>query len=142
MIEGYLVNGTFGYRWDYGYNGDFSYTSHAHSWATGPVTALSEHVLDLSIVEAAGSFSAKLGRSSASWMLRGEAGHRLDYDTPKGTTDLLPLPKGPRGTPVVVDGIAQTSLDVVEASSNRRLLTLHSNGQKHRIEVSWVPPQL
>ncbi|RYP80466.1 hypothetical protein DL769_002451 [Monosporascus sp. CRB-8-3] len=54
-IEAYIVSGTFGYRWDYGYNGDFSYTSHTHSWATGPVTALTQHVLGLSIVEPAGS---------------------------------------------------------------------------------------
>ncbi|RYP71889.1 hypothetical protein DL770_008044 [Monosporascus sp. CRB-9-2] len=155
-IEGYLVNGTFGYRWDYGYNGDFSYTSHAHSWATGPITALTEHVLGLSIVEPAGStwrlalqfgnltscqggFSTKLGRFPASWRLRGEAGYRLDYDTPKGTASLLLLPKGPQETRVVVDGIAQTSLDVVEASGNRLLLALHSNDGKHRIEVSWAP---
>ncbi|RYP46354.1 hypothetical protein DL768_007417 [Monosporascus sp. mg162] len=44
-IEGYIVNGTFGYRWDYGYNGDFSYTSHEQSWATGSGTALMGHVL-------------------------------------------------------------------------------------------------
>ncbi|RYP14532.1 hypothetical protein DL765_006308 [Monosporascus sp. GIB2] len=135
-IECYLVNGTFGCRWDYGYNGDFSYTSHALSWATGPVTALTDHVLGLSIVEAAGStwrlatqfgdltscqggFPTKLRRFPASGKLREEAGWRLDYDTPKGTAGRLLLPKRPRETRVVVDGIPQTSLNVIEASGNK-----------------------
>jgi hypothetical protein len=35
-IEGYLTDGTFGYRSTTGYADDSSYTSHAHGWSTGP----------------------------------------------------------------------------------------------------------
>ncbi len=156
MIEGYLLDGTFGYRWNYGYGGVYSYTSHAHSWATGPVTALTEHVLGLSIIDLGGSiwrlapqfggltscqggFTTKLGKFSAGWTLRGKEGYTLEYDTPKGTAGYLFLPRGPQTAQVVIDGIKEPSIDIVEASGNRPLFSLQSNGGKHRIEVGWSP---
>ena len=154
-IEGYLLNGSFGYRWNYGYDGVFSYTSHAHGWATGPVTALTEYILGLSIVGLAGAtwrlapqfgdlrscqggFTTKLGKFSASWTLKGDQGYTLEYNTPKGTGGDLLLPNGPRGTQVVIDDEELKSKDIVEASGNRQLFALRSSGGKHRIEVSWT----
>ncbi|KAI3321198.1 glycoside hydrolase family 78 protein [Xylariaceae sp. AK1471] len=64
MIEGYLTDGTFGYRHDAGYEEDYPYTSHAHGWSTGPVTALTEHTLGLSVTGLAGEtclFAPQLG---------------------------------------------------------------------------------
>ncbi|KAI0973272.1 glycoside hydrolase family 78 protein [Xylaria arbuscula] len=64
MIEGYLTDGTFGYRHDAGYDEVYSYTSHAHGWSTGPVTALTEKTLGLSVTGLAGKtslFAPQLG---------------------------------------------------------------------------------
>lgn len=49
VIEGYLVNGTWGYRFNRGYGDDFSYVSHAHGWSSGPTSALTEFVLGLRV---------------------------------------------------------------------------------------------
>ena len=40
FLEGYLADGTLGYRGAYGYLNDASYVSHAHGWSTGPTSAL------------------------------------------------------------------------------------------------------
>jgi hypothetical protein len=64
MVEGYLTDGTFGYRHDAGYEEDTSYTSHAHGWSTGPVTALTQHIVGLSVTGLAGElclFAPQLG---------------------------------------------------------------------------------
>ena len=154
-IEGYLVNGTFGYRWDQGYEGDPSYTSHAHGWATGPVAALTERVLGLAVVGPAGSewrlepqfaylkscrggFVTRLGRFSAHWELRGDGtGYAVRYDTPKHTSGRLLLPDRTKVRQVFVDGVQETPLRIVEGSGNRKLISLPGPGGKHQIEVTW-----
>ena len=154
-IEGYLVNGTFGYRWDQGYHGDPSYTSHAHGWATGPVAALTERVLGLAVAGPAGSewrlepqfadltscrggFTTPLGRFSAHWELRGDGqGYAVLYDTPRRTSGRLLLPAGPEVARVLVDGAEQTPLDIVKGSGNRELIALPGHGGKHYVEVTW-----
>lgn len=40
LLEGYLANGSFGYRSDRGYDYDASYVSHSHGWSSGPSSAL------------------------------------------------------------------------------------------------------
>lgn len=59
VIEGYVADGGFGYRWNRGYgnnrggpNGGEAerYVSHAHGWGTGPTWVLSEYVLGLRVV--------------------------------------------------------------------------------------------
>ncbi|KAI1777053.1 glycoside hydrolase family 78 protein [Hypoxylon cercidicola] len=109
MIEGYLVDGSFGYRHDAGYEEDYSYTSHSHGWATGPVTALTEYVVGLSITSLAGStwqlaphfgdlqhaeggFTTSLGKYSAAWTADGDGSYVLDYSAPEGTSGVLILP--------------------------------------------------
>ncbi|WYZ46556.1 hypothetical protein EsH8_IX_000781 [Colletotrichum jinshuiense] len=50
LIEGMSANGSLYYRSKRGYNYDAAYTSHSHSWSTGPTQALSFKVAGLEIV--------------------------------------------------------------------------------------------
>lgn len=58
VIEGYLANGSFGYRGDRGYGRDASYVSHAHGWSAGPTSALTNYVAGLGV-------TSRLGRTWA-----------------------------------------------------------------------------
>lgn len=119
--EGYRTDGSFGYRADSGYGGDYSYTSHAHGWSTGPTHALSNYVLglqfaspggaswvlapqfgDLSAVE--GGFTSVLGKFSAGWS-KGDEGYSAWWDMPTGTNGTLVLP-AEEGSAVQVDSVA------------------------------------
>lgn len=108
VIEGYLVNGTFGYRSSRGYGYDASYVSHAHGWSAGPTSALTEYLVGLSITGPAGStwtlrpqfgdvknaeagFMTGLGKFVAK-RSRSTQGYRVNIDTPKGTTGQVSLP--------------------------------------------------
>ena len=108
IIEGYLTNGTFGYRSNRGYDYDPSYVSHSHGWSSGPTSALTNYVLGLDVVEpmgkewtlapqmgnltsVEGGFMTGLGAFQASWqnsstMLSGT------WSTPGGTSGMLTLP--------------------------------------------------
>ncbi|KKY39721.1 putative bacterial alpha-l-rhamnosidase domain protein [Diaporthe ampelina] len=128
VVEGYLVNGTFGYRWSRGYGNDFSYVSHAHGWSSGPTSALTEFVLGLSVTARVGSewlfapqfgglgfaeggFVTALGKFQARWDVAEEdggdgAGYNASVSTPAGTVGRLVLPVVQQGSrpAVVVDG--------------------------------------
>ncbi|EKV08126.1 Alpha-L-rhamnosidase B, putative [Penicillium digitatum] len=108
MIEGYLQNGTFGYRMDRGYGYDPSYVSHAHGWSSGPTSALTEYVVGLSVVSPLGltwkivpqfgdlefaeaGFITSLGKFKASWALNSN-GYVLAFSVPKGTVGNVTLP--------------------------------------------------
>lgn len=130
-IEGYLQDGSFGYRAWSGYQEDYSYTSHAHGWSTGPTHALSHYVVGLQLVSPGGSdwilapqfgdltfaeggFTTPLGKFSAKWSLAGE-GYTLTYDVPVGTVGRLVLPSAKTRWPkVTVDGKA-LQVDLYEA---------------------------
>jgi hypothetical protein len=88
VIEGYLANGSFGYRGDRGYDSDASYVSHSHGWSSGPTSALTNYVLGLSVTAPAGGkwrlapqfgdltavegvFVTGLGRFQAAWSRTG-----------------------------------------------------------------------
>jgi hypothetical protein len=158
MIEGYLINGTFGYRWNAGYDNDFSYTSHSHGWSTGPVTALSSFVLGLSITGRAGStwalapqvgdldsaqggFTTALGRFSANWTREADGSFQLNYNTPNGTTGSVTVPVGSSSTKralsVSVDGkISRRGLwKVMDAIGGTKVIKIQSPGGEHRIRV-------
>ncbi|KAI0129421.1 alpha-L-rhamnosidase B [Xylariales sp. AK1849] len=153
MIEGYLTNGTFGYRWDQGYENDFSYTSHSHGWATGPVTALTEHILGLSITGRAGStwrlapqtgdldhveggFTTKLGKFSASWTKQPNGSIELNYDVPKGTKGDVILPGNGNTTRMLVkDASSKTTLHRSVEERGRQSIRIRSDGGKHRILI-------
>ncbi|KAK8065929.1 hypothetical protein PG997_012676 [Apiospora hydei] len=162
MIEGYLTNGTFGYRWNAGYQNDFSYTSHSHGWATGPVTALTEHILGLSVTGRGGSawrlapqvgdlsyaeggFVTKRGRYSASWSREDDGAIKVEYAVPEGTQGEVSLPLGANVDPAKVTvngkplrgGSKRTAAAwrAEEAPGGRRVLTMRSPGGKHSFSV-------
>lgn len=157
MVEGYLVDGTFGYRHDAGYEEDYSYTSHSHGWATGPVIALTEYILGLSITSPAGStwrlapqfgdlkhveggFTTNLGKYSASWTVNDDGGYTLDYNVPPDTTGVLVLPVSNRNGSyrVILDGQLMTVKlgKHVGIEGEKQLYITEGNGGNHRIEVS------
>lgn len=124
VVEGYLTNGTFGYRWSRGYDNDFSYVSHAHGWSSGPTSALTEFVLGLSVTGRVGStwqfspqlgdlsfaeggFTTSLGKFQASWTTQeDEKSYTASVNTPQGTTGQFILPVVEEGAvpTVLVDG--------------------------------------
>ncbi|KAI1812410.1 glycoside hydrolase family 78 protein [Poronia punctata] len=158
MIEGYLTDGTFGYRHDAGYQEDYSYTSHAHGWSTGPVTALSAHVLGLGVSglggrrcafapqlgdldSVQGGFVTGLGKYSAS--VRFEMGcRRADIVVPEDVMVDITLPSdGCRAgnaslssSPVLVDGRDDVVVRVVDGPGGTKLFTLElTGGGEHTI---------
>jgi len=108
VIEGYLANGTFGYRSSRGYGYDASYVSHAHGWSSGPTSALTEYIVGLSVTSLLGltwaispqfadlefaeaGFMTSIGRFQASW--RNKSDHyTLNFTVPGGTSGSLTLP--------------------------------------------------
>ncbi|KAF4624323.1 hypothetical protein G7Y89_g13849 [Cudoniella acicularis] len=122
VIEGYLTNGTFGYRANRGYDYDASYVSHSHGWSSGPTSALTTYILGLSITSPAGQtwklspqfgdltnveggFVTGLGKYQASWNLE-IRGYKLTYNTPSGTSGRLELPcvEGNSWPSISIDG--------------------------------------
>ncbi|KAI0849830.1 glycoside hydrolase family 78 protein [Daldinia vernicosa] len=157
MVEGYLVDGTWGYRHDAGYEEDYSYTSHSHGWATGPVTALTEYILGLSVTGLAGStwriapqfgdlshaeggFTTSLGKYFASWTVNSNGSYTLDYHVPEGTSGVLvlPTPNQNESYKVLVDGkeMSKNLGKAVETDGNRQLHISKGTSGQHRIEVS------
>ncbi|KAI2472808.1 glycoside hydrolase family 78 protein [Annulohypoxylon bovei var. microspora] len=157
MIEGYLTDGTFGYRHDAGYGEDYAYTSHAHGWATGPVSALTEYIVGLSVTNPAGSswqiapqfgdlthaeggFTTSLGKYSVSWTVNGDGSYTLDYSVPQGTIGTLLLPVSSIGAQykLTIDGqaITEDPKKTVEAAGDRQLYTVEGAGGQHHIEAS------
>ena len=115
LIEGYLTNGSFGYRNYDGYDWDSSYTSHAHGWSTGPTSALTNYVVGLSVTGREGKewtlapqfgdlqfaeagFVTGLGKFWASWEVRrGGERYVLEFSAPEGTSGVVTLPALPAG---------------------------------------------
>lgn len=109
VAEGYLVNGTWGYRGDRGYRYDPSYVSHAHGWSSGPTSTLTEYLVGLRVTkplgeewqlqpasfkllsEAQAGFTTSLGKFSAKFEVKPSC-VTVEWDTPKGTRGLLLLP--------------------------------------------------
>ncbi|KAF9874769.1 glycoside hydrolase family 78 protein [Colletotrichum karsti] len=100
VIEGYLVDGSFGYRSARGYTDDPSYVSHAHGWSSGPTSTLTEYLVGLRVTRPAGAewslkpvfgeldaaqagFTTKLGRFSARWEVEGGVA-TVEWDVPEG----------------------------------------------------------
>ena len=148
-VEGYLPDGSFGYRATTGYDGDYSFTSHSHGWGTGPVAALSAYVVGLTLTGPAGSqwnlspqfgdltsaeggFTTPLGTFSAGWTLIGDE-YTLWYDAPSGTVGTIDTP----GTQVngKLDRNAR-ALEGRESGRSRLSLTVNGDGERHEITVS------
>jgi Bacterial alpha-L-rhamnosidase C-terminal domain len=152
-IEGYLSDGTFGYRSTTGYDNDSSYTSHAHGWSTGPTDALTSYILGLTLTQPAGSqwqlapqfgdlthaeggFTTPLGKFSANWTLI-EGGYTISWETPGGTVGVLVLPpaSGSKSQPIVeLDGKSM-ALQIREYDSGTGLTTVKTTGGTHTARV-------
>ena len=158
VIEGYLTNGTFGYRSSRGYDYDPSYVSHSHGWSSGPTSALTNFVVGLDVVEPMGKvwtlepqmgdltsveagFMTGLGAFQASWQ---NSSTMLDgtWSTPAGTTGTLILP-GNQVSSVVMNG---SNIDIREADAvldrtsvfGEKLFMLSVAGGNGSIEVMYA----
>jgi hypothetical protein len=122
VIEGYRVNGTFGYRSERGYGYDPSYVSHAHGWSSGPTSALTEFVVGLSVTEPAGrtwslrpqfgdlknaeaGFTTWIGKFQAKWA-KTASGYTLSFSMPTSTSGVVGLPSLGGADVIVVNGKA------------------------------------
>ncbi|EKD13631.1 uncharacterized protein L3040_005119 [Drepanopeziza brunnea f. sp. 'multigermtubi'] len=159
-IEGYLSDGTFGYRAAYGYANDYSYTSHAHGWSTGPTDALTSFILGLTVTAPGGSqwslapqfgdltlaeggFTTPLGRFSAKWALV-PGGYTVAWGAPPGTKGNLVLPgsnsnsnvisRRPRG--ISVDG-KMRAVQAHELNTATGLVTIAVPGGNHSVTVTY-----
>ncbi|KAJ5409919.1 uncharacterized protein N7487_004278 [Penicillium crustosum] len=149
VIEGYLQNGTFGYRMDRGYGYDPSYVSHAHGWSSGPTSALTEYVVGLSVVSPLGStlkiapqfgdlefaeagFVTSLGKFEASWVLN-SSGYVLTFSVPKGTVGdvILPYVTASKKPSITIDGDQLTR----EVSYVDGTATVKVTGGSHKVVV-------
>lgn len=153
VVEGFLQNGTFGYRSSRGYGYQASYTSHSHGWSSGPTSALTTYVLGLSVTGPAGSswrlapqfgdltavqagFSTSLGTFEASWT-RSDTSYALNYTVPEGTTGELLLPTlAAKPAPLIqLDGRSLKSGDGA-AVVQGHIVALKATGGSHTIVVS------
>ncbi|KAE8149621.1 Six-hairpin glycosidase-like protein [Aspergillus avenaceus] len=108
VVEGYLQDGSFGYRYDRGYSNDPSYISHAHGWSSGPTSALTNYILGLSVTSprgltwriapqfgdlktVEGGFTTPLGKFQAAWEKNPDS-YTLEFSVPAGTKGNLTLP--------------------------------------------------
>ena len=108
VVEGYLIDGTFGYRGP-SYRNDESYISHAHGWSAGPTSTLTEYMVGLlvtkpqgkewrlapatfdDLTEAEAGFTTGLGKFSAKFIV-GNGKATIQWDTPKGTRGKIVIP--------------------------------------------------
>ncbi|KAH8887556.1 bacterial alpha-L-rhamnosidase domain protein [Thozetella sp. PMI_491] len=153
VVEGYLTNGTWGYRWNRGYGNDPSYVSHAHGWSAGPTSVLTEYILGLRVTERAGSkwqlapqfgdlkdvqggFATSLGKYQAHWT-KAEGAYSATLDTPAGTSGELILPVLEQGVKpkVVIDGKSACP-KWYRRSEAGDLVVLIVTGGRHTIQVS------
>jgi hypothetical protein len=152
-IEGYLSDGSFGYRATTGYDNDYSYTSHAHGWSTGPTDALTSYVVGLQLTgpggntwtlqpqfgdltHAEGGFTTPLGTFSASWTLM-DGGYTLSWGFPAGTSGTVVLPAAPGKQPTVeMDGNSR-AMTAGEYDASAGVFTIKGQGGSHSLKVIY-----
>ncbi|PYH41480.1 putative alpha-L-rhamnosidase B [Aspergillus saccharolyticus JOP 1030-1] len=150
VIEGYLQNGTFGYRSSRGYYYDTAYVSHAHGWSSGPTSALTNYIVGLTITSPVGTtwelapqfgdlksaqagFSTSLGKFQASWT-KTSTEYTLDFTVPQGTTGNLTLPYISSKQPTItIDGKKITK--GVNYADDTASMTIASGGS-HKVVVN------
>jgi hypothetical protein len=149
VIEGYRVNGTFGYRSERGYGYDPSYVSHAHGWSSGPTSALTEFVVGLSVTEPAGrtwslkpqfgdlknaeaGFTTWIGKFQAKWA-KTASGYTLSFSVPTSTSGVVGLPSLGGADVIVVNGTALPA-EQYALENGRYIVTL--KGGKYDVTVT------
>lgn len=154
-IEGYLADGTFGYRATTGYANTYSYTSHAHGWSTGPTDALTSYVAGLTVTSPGGStwqlapqfgdlthaecgFTTPLGKFTASWTLI-QGGYTVAWGAPGGTVGTIVLPGRAGQQPsVAVDGKSRApGSGSYIATTNLLTFDFPANGGGHTASVVY-----
>ncbi|KAL4925422.1 pectin lyase fold/virulence factor [Aspergillus undulatus] len=128
--EGFLVNGSWGYRGDRGYRNDPRYVSHAHGWSSGPTSTLTEFAVGLRVTRPRGKewslkpgtfgfegleevqagFTTGLGRFRAAFNVQGGQ-VRVSWDTPVGTRGWVEIP-GEGGGRWVDGGKGEATVDL------------------------------
>ncbi|OJK02868.1 hypothetical protein ASPACDRAFT_1864575 [Aspergillus aculeatus ATCC 16872] len=149
VIEGYLQNGTFGYRSSRGYYYDTAYVSHAHGWSSGPTSALTNYIVGLTVTSPVGAtwklapqfgdlktaqagFTTSLGQFQASWTKQSNE-YSLQFTVPKGTTGSLALPYLNSKKPTItIDGKKITK--GVSYANNTATVAVASGGS-HKVVV-------
>ena len=144
-IEGYLADGTFGYRDTTGYDNDYSYTSHAHGWGTGPTDALTTYVVGIQLVSPGGQewslvpqlgdlesveggITTGLGKFSAGWTAT-SGGISGWWVVPDGTTGTVVVESA---SEVTIDGVAVTTTPL---EGRNGLVSVIGSGGSHNISV-------
>lgn len=151
FVEGYLADGSFGYRAATAYGGDYSYTSHAHGWSTGPTEALTTYIVGISFTEPGGEgwklapqfgdlrfaeagFMNAKGKWCAKWALNSR-GYTLEWSVPSGTkgTVVLPSTGGRPPRVVIVDGREVSEERIGDGGDGK--VVVEGKAGKHVIEV-------
>ena len=130
LLEGYLANGSFGYRNYRGYNYDTSYPSHAHGWSSGPTSVLTTGILGLEVTDLAGKswsftpqfgdllnveggFTTALGKFQAQWEQSADGeSYSASWTTPANTTGTVTLPALQGGQVMSLNGKAMGRRDI------------------------------
>ncbi|KAI1278243.1 Six-hairpin glycosidase-like protein [Xylaria sp. FL0933] len=152
VIEGYLEDGSFAYRFNRGYP-DPSYTSHAHGWSSGPTSALTNHVVGLAVTgpagqmwslapqfgdlqSAEGGFTTILGKFRASWAV-GDDGtsYSVNISTPVNTKGslLLPRVRDAQKAEITIDG--QAGVYEIETVNKLTGYAVTLDGGEHAVRV-------
>lgn len=152
-IEGYRADGSFGYRAERGYGNDYSYTSHAHGWSTGPTDALTSYIVGLTVTAPGGmqwalapqfadlshaeaGFTTPTGKFSAKWNLNDD-GYSLSWDVPTETSGIITINMGPAGiSELVLDGDEQI-VDRQELDPTTGSIIFPGEGGKHFMQVIY-----
>ncbi|KAJ7754097.1 glycoside hydrolase family 78 protein [Mycena metata] len=137
LLEGFTANGSLGYRAAAGYNFDYSYTSHAHGWSTGPTSALTFYLLGIKLTTAQGAtwsiapvlsglssaeggLETGLGFFGVNWTVTDQT-LTLVLEAPAGTSGVVTLPGS---GPVTVNAQVQpASSESVELEGGTHTLT-------------------
>ncbi|KAI1007709.1 hypothetical protein K3495_g520 [Podosphaera aphanis] len=152
-IEGYRADGTFGYRAETGYDGDYSYTSHSHGWSTGPTDGLTSYIVGLTVTAPGGSkweiapqfadlsyaeagFSTPIGKFSAKWSLV-EGGFVMSWIVPVSTQGLVIIPLSARKVPTLIfdDQILNSEEGSIDIATST--FSLLGQGGNHTLQVKY-----
>ena len=157
LLEGYLANGSFGYRNYRGYSYDTSYVSHAHGWSSGPTSVLTTGILGLEVTDLAGKswslapqtgdlarveggFVTGLGKYMASWEVEEiENGKTfsMNWTTPVNTSGTVTLPSLEVGQTARLNGrVMRKELAMVTRVPGKDVVSFEVSGGSHTLQVS------
>ena len=155
LLEGYLANGSFGYRNYRGYDYDTSYVSHAHGWSSGPTSVLTTGILGLEVTDLAGKnwsltpqfgdlthveggFTTSLGKYSAQWE-RSASGdsYSVNWTVPANTSGTVTLPALQGGQTLELNGKDMESQGALSRAmvAEKEIVSFAVGGGQGTVEV-------